>query len=356
MILTVSLLLIGFAVSAKLPTSEQEYAVLKVAEGFDSPWAMEFLPNGDILVTERAGRIRIVRDGTLLAESITGVPAVYHAGQGGLLDIMLDENFASNRKLYLSFAHGDRRGNATRLISATLRNDELTEQKILFTASPLKDTAHHYAARIAQLEDNTLLLSVGDGFDYREQAQELDNHLGKIIRIDQNGDAPKDNPFIGNPTAKPEIWSYGHRNHQALLVANGTVYENEHGPQGGDEVNVIKRGQNYGWPVITRGIDYNGAQITPYTEYQGMQQPMVDWTPSIAPSSMAFHQGNLYVTSLAEGSIRQLAIDGDKIIDQGIVFPELSERLRDIVSGPDGSLYVLTDGQSAKLLKITLIP
>ena len=332
--------------------ADSEYAVITVAEGFDSPWAMEFLPNGDILVTERAGKIRIVREGRLLEETIRGVPKVYEAGQGGLLDIMLDRDFAQNQKLYLSFAHGDRRNNATRLVSARLVDNELKDQKILFTASPLKSTAHHYAGRIAQLDDGTLLLAVGDGFNYREQAQDLDSHLGKIVRIDQQGNAPEDNPFINREGAKPEIWSYGHRNHQALLVADGVVYEHEHGAKGGDEVNIIKPGLNYGWPVITLGVDYNGARISPYTEYEGMEQPLVDWTPSIAPSGMTYHNGNLYVTSLAEGSVRKLSVSGEKITDTGIVFPELDERMRDIESGPDGALFALTDGYNAKLLKI----
>lgn len=334
--------------------AEQEYAILTIAEGFKSPWAMAFLPNDDILVTERAGTIRVVRNGKLLDESVSGVPEVYHAGQGGLLDIMPDRDFATNRKLYLSFAHGDSNNNATRLISATLNDLTLTNQQVLFTASPLKSTAHHYAGRIAQLDDGTLLLSVGDGFDYREQAQQLDSHLGKIIRIKQDSKAPADNPFINTANAKPEIWSLGHRNHQSLLVINSVVYENEHGPQGGDELNIIKPGLNYGWPIITRGLDYNGAQVTPFKEYANMEQPLVDWTPSIAPSSMTGHNGDLYVTTLAEGSIRRLSIDGDNISDQGIVFSELDERLRDIESAPDGHLYVLTDGDSAKLIKIII--
>jgi len=350
------LLLALSATFANAARAESEDAVLTIAQDFDSPWAMAFLPNDDILVTERSGNIRIIRDGELLTETVEGVPEVYFAGQGGLLDIMLDQNFAANHKLYLSFAHGNRKQNGTRLVSAILKDTELTDIKVLFTASPLKSTAHHYAGRIAQLEDGTLLLSVGDGFDHREQAQQLDSHLGKIIRINQNGQAPKDNPFIKHKGAKPEIWSLGHRTHQALLIANGLVYENEHGPQGGDEVNVIEPGANYGWPVITQGIDYNGAQITPYKEYPGMQQPKVDWTPSIAPSSMTYHEGNLYVTSLAEGSIRQLAIDGNNVTDKGIVFPELNERLRDIESAPDGHLYVLSDGDSAKLIKINVSP
>ena len=197
------------------------------------------------------------------------------------------------------------------------------------------------------MSDGSLLLTVGDGFNYREQAQTLDNHFGKIIRINQDGSPHADNPFLKTANAKPEIWSYGHRNMQALSVVDDVVYEHEHGPKGGDEVNVIKPGLNYGWPVITYGIDYNGAQITPFTEYQGMQQPAINWTPSIAPSAMAYHDGHLYVTSLAEQSVRKLSVSGNTVSDTGIVFKQLNSRMRDIASGPDGNLYVLTDGGHA---------
>jgi len=333
--------------------AEQDYTAHTITDGLKSPWAMAFLPNNDILVTEQAGSIRIIRDGKLLEQPLDGAPDVYFAGQGGLLDVMLDQNFSTNSKLYLSFSHGDRSDNATRLISATLKDNKLLDQQVLFTASPLKSTAHHYAGRIAQLDDGSLLLSVGDGYNYREKAQDLNSHLGKIIRVNQNGDAPSDNPFINQDNAKPEIWSLGHRNQQALVVDNGIVYEHEHGPKGGDEVNIIEAGNNYGWPVITYGVDYSGAQISPYTEFKGMQQPIIDWTPSIAPSSMTMHDGKLYVTSLAEQSIRRLRVTDGNIIDEGVVFPELNQRMRDIVSAPDGHLYVLTDGNNAKLIKIT---
>jgi glucose/arabinose dehydrogenase len=334
-----------------------QYSTAMIASGLNQPWAHEFLPNGDILVTERVGSIKVVRDGALLAANVSNVPDVYFAGQGGLLDIMLDADFKSNRTVYLSYAYGSFKGNATRLISAKLiaKKDsyQLDDIQTVFTASPLKQAPQHYSGRIAQMADGTLLLTVGEGFDYREQAQKLDNHLGKIIRVNRDGSVPVDNPFVKKEGAKPEIWSYGHRNHQALLVANGVVYQNEHGPKGGDEVNIIKPGLNYGWPIITRGRDYNGAQVTPYNEYPGMEQPLVDWTPSIAPSSMVFHNNSLYVTALAEQSIRKLSINGNQITDQGKVFTEIKGRIRDISTSPDGKLYVLTDGEEAQLVKIT---
>ena len=339
------------------PKTWDNYSSNVVVSGLSNPWAQEFLANGDILITERAGAIRIVRNGQLLDQQVSNVPEVYFAGQGGLLDIMLDQNFATNQTLYLSFAVGENRANAIRLISAILNKEgdayKLDKIKELFTAFPFKRAPQHYSGRIAQLTDGSLLLTTGDGFDYREQAQELDNHLGKIVRINTDGSVPEDNPFNKQGDAKPEIWSYGHRNQQGLVVANGVVYQHEHGPAGGDEINIIKPGLNYGWPVITYGKDYNGAQISPYTEYDGMQQPKVDWTPSIAPSSMAYYNNTLFVTSLVGPSISALEIEGNEIIELGPVFSSIDGRIRDISVGLDGAFYVLTDGGNAELIKIT---
>lgn len=327
-----------------------------VAEGLDSPWAFAFLPSGEILITERKGRIQVIDKSSNASTEVSGVPEVYLAGQGGLLDIMLDQDFASNQRIYLSYAHGDRQANATRLLSAKLEHNEngyqLTDSKVLFTAQPTKKTAHHYGGRIEQMADKTLLLTVGEGYNHKDQAQTLDNHFGKIVRIKQDGSVPKDNPFVTKEGALPEIWSYGHRNQQALLLVDNELYEHEHGPKGGDEINLIQPGINYGWPIATFGIDYSGAQISPYTEYEGTEQPLLQWTPSIAPSGMAYSNGKFYVVSLAEGSIRRVAIQEGKAEDEGIVFSDVRGRLRDIEVGPDGALYVLTDGDNAKLLKL----
>ena len=354
-----SAVFIGLAansLSTQASEKDNGYQVNTIATGLKSPWALAFLPNKDVLVTERAGSLRVVRDGTVLKQAVEGVPSVYLAGQGGLLDVMLDRNFANNGQIYLSYAYGNRNNNATRLIKARLIPHQdsyrLDDISVLFTAQPTKSTAHHYGARIAQMDDGSILLTVGDGYTHREEAQTLDNHFGKIVRINSDGSVPQDNPFVDNKNALPEIFSLGHRNQQSLLVHQGVIYENEHGPRGGDEVNVINPGNNYGWPVATFGIDYNGATISPFTKYQGMQSPLVDWTPSIAPSGMTEHKGSLYVTSLAEGSIRKLSYTKNQVKDEGIVFPELSGRLRDIVSGPDGNLYVLTDGGNAKIVQI----
>jgi len=338
------------------------YQIDTIVSGLQQPWSMAFLSQNEILITERGGALRRVQNGSLIDAAIDGVPEVYFAGQGGLLDVIADKDFASNQRIYLSLAHGDRNGNATRLIGATLKDNTLVDIEVIFTASPLKKTPQHYAGRIAQMQDGSLLLTVGDGFNYREQAQKLDNHIGKIVRVMPDGTVPNDNPWVGNSSALPEIWSYGHRNMQALAIApDGTVYEHEHGPKGGDEINLIKPGLNYGWPVITYGVDYNGASISPYTEYPGMQQPLVNWTPSIAPAGMVYYtgsqfpswQGSLLAVSLAERSVRKIDVSNGKVNSDERIFPELKERMREIVTGPDGALYILTDGSNAKLLRIS---
>ena len=343
---------------AELLAETDDYRIDIVSAGLSQPWATTHLDNGDILISERAGALRLIRNGSLIASPIKGVPEVYYAGQGGLLDVQLDANFNTNKIIYLSYAIGTIKANAIRLASAKLLSHNasyaLEDIKPIFTASPLKRAPQHYAGRIAQLADNTLLLAVGDGYDYREHAQKLDSHLGKIIRIKPDGSVPADNPFIDTSQAKPEIWSYGHRNHQALTVVDGEVYQHEHGPQGGDEVNLIKPGRNYGWPIASKGRDYNGARISPFDQYPNTEAPLVDWTPSIAPSSMAYANGNLYVTALAEQSIRMLSIDGQQVTDLGKVFAEIKGRLRDISVGIDGNLYVLSDGLDAKLIRIRL--
>ena len=345
------ILLVSISVQS---TNAKDSQIETVIEGLNFPWAVAFLPNTDMLITELDGQLRLVKNGALLEQAIRGVPDVYRAGQGGLMDVMVDRDFANNQHIYLSYAHGERGANATRLMRARLVNGALLDQQVIFTASPLKATPHHYAARMAQMADGTILLTVGDGFNYREQAQKLNNHFGKIIRIHPDGSIPNDNPYVGQSDAKPEIWSYGHRNQQAIVVSSdGTVYANEHGPQGGDEINLIQPGNNYGWPVITYGIDYNGAQITPFTQYAGMQQPLVNWTPSIAPSGMTEWQGDLYTVSLKQKSVRRVQLANGKLVSDQRVFPKLEVRLRDIRSGPDGALYILTDGKDGKLLRIS---
>jgi glucose/arabinose dehydrogenase len=359
-----------FAAGALLtPAAAQEathaapFDVETLAEGFDHPWNIAFLPDGAMLVTELPGRLRVVRGGEVEPEPVAGVPEVYYAGQGGLFDVLLDPDFAQNRVIYLSFAHGTPEANNTRVVRATFDGKALSNVETIFDASPQKDTPVHYGGRMTLKGDGTLLVTVGDGFDYREDAQRLSNHLGTVVRINRDGTVPKDNPFVNDNDALPEIYTYGHRNQQALLydAASDRVYEQEHGPRGGDEVNVLEPGKNYGWPVITGGVDYSGAQISPYEEYPGMEQPWVEWTPSIAPAGMALYRGDMFkdwdgdllVTSLVEMSLRRIDIEDGVPKAQEVYLAPQQTRLRDVAVASDGAILVLTDEKEGKILRLT---
>ena len=342
-----------------LPTNaeEQTYRLETLAEGLNFPWSVDFLPNGDLLVAELEGTLkRISKDGSS-SNSVSGVPTVYRASQGGLFDVLLDKDFATNSTLYLSYAEGDSDENGTTVARATLTGNALTDVEVIFTASPRKYAPLHYGGRMAFTSDDLLLITTGDGFDFREHAQDLNSHLGKTIRINKDGSPAQDNPF---PEA-PKVWTYGHRNPQGLAIAlDGTVYLNEHGPKGGDELNVITKANNYGWPAITYGMDYNGAYVSPLTEYPGMQQPQYVWTPSIGPSGMAFYEGNkfpkwqnsLFVGALVNKEVRRLTVENQQVTAEETVFAELDARIRDIRVGPDGLLYIVTDGDPGTVIKV----
>ena len=348
----------GHALAQEKPA----YTVVPVAEGLDHPWSLTFMPDGSVLVVELSGHIRVVRDGELAGDPVGGVPPVYFESQGGLFDVILDPDFEENSFVYLSYAHGNPDSNGTRVTRAHFDGATLSDLKVIFDATPTKDTPVHYGGRMTFLPDGTLLVTIGDGFDYREEAQKRDSHLGKIIRIDRNGNAPDDNPFIGQEGARPEIWSYGHRNEQGLLYdeASGRVYEHEHGAQGGDEINVIEAGKNYGWPVITWGIDYSGARISPYTEYEGMEQPLLHWTPSIAPAGFTLYRGSafpqwdgdLFVGALAGEHVRRVDMENGEPVGQEELFGDLGKRIRDVRTGPDGYLYIVTDGEGGSVLRV----
>ena len=271
--------------------------------------------------------------------------------------MVLDPEFAQNQKLYLSYAAGDADQNGTTVASARLVGNALEATEVLFSAAPKKYAPLHYGGRLAWLPDRTLLLTTGDGFDFREQAQNLDTHFGKTIRLSRDGTAPADNPFSN----APYVWSYGHRNPQGLAVSNsGVVFQHEHGPQGGDEVKIIEPGNNYGWPAITYGMDYNGAYVSPFTEFAGMQQPIKVWVPSIAPSGLMIYegsmfpqwQGDLFVGALVDAEVRRLQMDNLKVIEESVVFSEIKNRIRDIRQAPDGSIYVLTDGEGGSVIRV----
>ena len=342
-----------------LPTNaeEQSYRLETLAEGLNFPWSVDFLPNGDLLVAELEGTLkRISKDGSS-SNSVSAVPTVYRASQGGLFDVLLDKDFATNSTLYLSYAEGDSEENGTTVARATLTGNALTDVEVIFTASPRKYAPLHYGGRMAFTSDDLLLITTGDGFDFREHAQDLNSHLGKTIRINKDGSPAQGNPF----PEEPKVWTYGHRNPQGLAIAlDGTVYLNEHGPKGGDELNVITKANNYGWPAITYGMDYNGAYVSPLTEYPGMQQPQHVWTPSIGPSGMAFYEGNkfpkwqnsLFVGALVNKEVRRLTVENQQVTAEETVFAELDARIRDIRVGPDGLLYIVTDGDPGTVIRV----
>ena len=341
--------------------AEEKYQIDIVAQGLEMPWSLAFLPNGDMLVTELVGRLRLIRGGRLVKQRIAGTPSVHYAGQGGLMDVVLHPNYRRNKLIYLSYSSGKRGRNATYVMRARFDGRALRDQKVIFKARPFKATQAHYGGRMAFMPDGTLLVALGDGFDYREQAQSITDHYGTIVRIKDDGRVPKDNPFVKKSEASPEIWTYGHRNIQAILVdRRGRVFANEHGPRGGDEVNVVKKGRNYGWPLITYGKDYSGATISPWTHRKGLEQPLWQWTPSIAPSGMAIYEGklfpkwrgDLFITSLVFGNVERLDLEDGKVIGREFLFEGLDSRLRDVRVGPEGAIYILAETKG-QVLRIT---
>ena len=339
------------------------YRIETVTEGLENPWSLAFLPDGRMLVTERVGRLRVIEaDGQLVDEPVAGLPEAFIAAQAGLMEVALDPQYAENRWIYLSYAYGTVEANNTRLIRARLVDGELQDVEVLFTGKPLKEGAAHYGGRIAFLPDNTLVLTLGDGFDWREQAQNPANHLGKIVRLNRDGSVPADNPLVGQQGAAEEIYSLGHRNVQGIVydAELDRLYSNEHGPRGGDELNLIQAGKNYGWPLATFGVDYTGARVSPYTELPGLVSPLLHWTPSVAPSSLMLYRGerfpdwrgDLFVSTLAERSVRRIRVQGDMLAGEEILFEELEERIRDVRAGPDGYLYLLTDNANGRLLRV----
>jgi glucose/arabinose dehydrogenase len=342
-----------------------EYRIEPLAEGLEHPWSIAVLPDGRMLVTERAGRLRIIRDGRLLDEPVRGVPEAFVRSQAGLFEVLLDPDYATNGWIYLSLAHGDAQASGTRVVRGRLDGNEFTDQQVIFDIQPPRDTPVHYGGRMAFLGDGTLAIGLGDGFDYREAAQRLDSHTGTIVRIRSDGSVPDDNPFVGEEGARPEIYSYGHRNVQGLVFdpAAGRLWAHEHGPRGGDEVNIVVAGRNYGWPVATFGVDYSGARISPYTSRPGMEDPVLHWTPSIAPSGMALYRGaqfpewdgDLLVTALVAREVRRLELEGDRVVAQEPLFAEVGERLRDVKVAPDGALLLLTDSPRGRVLRISAL-
>ena len=345
----VKTILISATMLAALPLEAADYQVNTITDTLEQPWSIAELPEGNgFLITEKAGRLLHV-DHSGNATTIDGTPAVFFKSQGGLLDVALDPEFASNQQLYLSYSGGDANTNRTTVMRAKLSSDLLSDSEIILEVQPSKKKAAHFGGKLAFLPDGTLLLSVGEGFEYREQAQSLNSELGKLLRINRDGSAPTSNPF---PQVAPRVYSYGHRNPQGLVVdpEDGTIWMAEHGPKGGDELNRIIPGTNYGWPAITYGLDYSGAIISPYTEAEGMAQPVMYWVPSIATSGLAIYRGkaftgwdgSLLTGALVDQKLYRLSPEGNGFV-QSEPFPEVTGRVRDVRVLSDGSIAVLTD-------------
>jgi glucose/arabinose dehydrogenase len=336
--------------------------VTDVAVGLEHPWGVELLPDGRFLVTERPGRLRVVnRDGRLSAP-LTGVPEVYARGQGGLLDVALSPGFAQDRVVYLSFAERGSGGAGTAVARGRLGERGLEDTQVIWRQQPKVDGSYnHWGSRLVFRPDGTLFVTLGDRFVHSERAQDLSTTIGKIVRINPDGSVPRDNPFVGRAGALPEIWSYGHRNVQAAaLDARGELWTVEHGARGGDELNNPQPGKNYGWPVITYGVDYSGARIGFGTSHPGMEQPVYYWDPVIAPSGATFYsgtafpdwRGDLLVGSLRPGALVRLRIANGRVTQEERYLDEHGERIRDVREGPDGAIYLLTDSSRGRLIRV----
>ena len=347
-------------------SSAGQLEVQTIASGLVNPWALAFLADGRMLVTERPGRMRIVSSDGQLSPALKGVPDVWATGQGGLLDVVTDRDFKQNNTIYFCFSERTAGGGRTAVARAKLVDGDaprLDEVKVIFRQQGPLSSGNHYGCRIAQARDGNLFVTLGEHFSHRDEAQNLGNHLGKLIRITPDGTAPNDNPFVGRDGARPEIWSYGHRNEQGLAInpASGEVWEIEHGPRGGDEVNIIGKGKNYGWPVIGYGIDYNGTKIHASTTKDGMEQPIKYWVPSIAPSGMAFYtgklfpkwDGSLFTGALAGKMLVRLSLNGNSVTGEERLLQDLNERIRDVRQGPDGALWLLTDNAAGRILRVS---
>jgi glucose/arabinose dehydrogenase len=347
------------------PTPRSTAGVVRVetfARGLEHPWALAFLPDGRMLVTERPGRLRIVgRDGRL-SEPLGGVPRVYAEGQGGLLDVALDPRFADNRLVYLSYAEPGTGGTAgTAVARGRLSDGGLTDVQVIYQQQPKARGGLHFGSRLVFARDGTLFVTQGDRHQ-QQGVQDLSRGVGKIVRINPDGSVPRDNPFVGRDGAQPVIWSYGHRNAQsaALHPETGALWTVEHGARGGDELNQPEAGKNYGWPIITYGVDYSGVRIGEGTAKAGMEQPVYYWDPVIAPSGMTFYtgdafpgwKGDILIGSLSPGLLVRLSLRNGRVAREERYLGELGERIRDVRQGPDGLLYLLTDRSDGRVLRV----
>jgi len=344
-------------------TQHGKVRVVTVTAGLEHPWGIAFLPDGRALVTERPGRLRIVGTDGNVGAPLGGVPAVSVTGQGGLLDVQLDPEFAKNQWVYLSYAEPREGGNGTAVARGTLTDRGLADVRVIFRQDVTINGRHHFGSRLVFGRDGRLFVTLGDRNSERARAQTLDSHIGKVVRIERDGKVPADNPFVGRADAKPEIWSYGHRNVQgaALHPATGELWTHEHGPKGGDELNRDRAGLNYGWPLATYGVEYSGKTISDSPTAPGIEAPVHYWVPSIATSGLLFYtgdrfpkwQGNAFVGGLASQQVSRLELDGNRVVREEVLFKGvLNQRVRDVEQGPDGYIYLLTDEDNGQLLRI----
>lgn len=347
----------------RIASERATFRVTRFATGLEHPWGAAFLPDGSMLVTERPGRLRRVTPGGQVSAPLAGVPRVEAAGQGGLLDIALSPDFAQTREVFLCQAASVEGGALTRLISARLSpgNDGLTGVRRLLDATPAQSGGRlHFGCRIAFDREGFLYLSTGERNE-RQRAQRLDDLGGKVLRLMRDGRVPPDNPFVGQAGARPEIWSFGHRHPQGLALNpwTGSLWESEFGPRGGDEINIIRRGANYGWPIVSHGREYWGPRISEATSAPGITDPLRVWVPSISPSGIAFYdgaafpgwRGSLFVATLSTPGLMRLVLDGDAVIGEERLLWD-QQRLRDVVIGPDGRVYLLVDAAEGGILRL----
>lgn len=336
---------------------------VELTDRLEHPWGLAFLPDGRMLVTERPGRMRIVAPDGTLSEPLKGLPAVAARGQGGLLDVAIDPQFAENRWVYWSFSEPGDGGNSTAVARGRLERNALTNVEVIFRQRPRFDGSGHFGSRLVFARDGTLFVTLGERQRLSDEAQNLANHVGKVVRITRDGKVPADNPFVNTPGAAPEVWSLGHRNVQgaALHPQTGELWTHEHGPQGGDELNVTEAGRNYGWPVISYGCTYViCSKIGEGTTQPGLVQPLTYWVPSIAPSGMAFltsdrypgWRGNLFVGALRGAHLERIVLDGRRVVEKQALLANLRARIRDVRQGPDGWLYILTDESDGRLIRL----
>jgi glucose/arabinose dehydrogenase len=348
-----------------MSSEKTQFKVETMASGLENPWAIAFLPDGRKLITERPGKLRLLdKDGKL--SEVPGVPEVAAVGQGGLLDVVLAPDFEKSRRIYFTFAEPRGIVNGTAVAHARLTGEgnksKLEDVTVIFRMEPGRGGGFHFGSRLAFAPDGNLFVTLGER-NAMQPAQDLTGHLGKVVRIAPDGSVPKDNPFVKREDARPEIWSYGHRNPQGAAInpVSGKLWINEHGARGGDEINIPQAGKNYGWPVISYGRHYSGAKIGEGTQKEGMEQPIHYWDPSIGPSGMAFYtgdaipawKGNLFIGAMPLRHLQRLELDGEKVVHEERLLIGLGERIRDVRQAPDGTIWVLTDGRSGRALRLS---